>query len=396
MWEYIGHEVFSFVWPPEWPSFRSGCRCISRTTPLSMKTLWLQLRGRLTSLVATFGLPARFANQDAEATKAVADLCAKGAVITDDLQIKFEPQAQVLYEQSPFAADTGAQDLPRNREDFNAAAFHGTGLLSRVSRVLAAVRAARLHAAAESPHQIALLLASGETVGQFWSHTPVHRREAFENLWFRTSLRQRLNVSITSSGLRCQLCKAERSQEHCLEELTERHVYCCQTGMARFRPHRNVLITLADALRDLGAYVDIERYCADLLSQHSDGESREAWLDICAHFPGHVHLWRLDVTVRSTWAQGNRANRCPALAADAGVSAKARRYGEAVTAVAMEPLGRVAVKSCEALWDMAKQARDKRLTQCAPRQGYRKLRLCLERALLWSMAERLIAASGHT
>ena len=152
--------------------------------------------------------------------------------------------------------------------------------------------------------------------------------------------------------------------------------------MARFRPHRNVLITLADALRDLGAYVDIERYCSDPLSRHADGESRGAWLDVCAHFPGQVHQWRLDVTVRCTWAQGNRARSSPGLAAKAGVSAKAKRYGETVTAIAMEPLGRMAKESDEALWEMARQARDKRLTQCAPSQGYRKLRLCLERALV--------------
>ena len=99
--------------------------------------------------------------------------------------------------------------------------------------------------------------------------------------------------------------------------------------------------------------------------------------------------------MRSTWAQGNHARNRPGLAASAGVSAKATRYGEAVSAIALEPLGRIAAKSSEALWEMARQARDKRLTQCAPSQGYRKLRLCLERALLWSMAERLIVATGR-
>ena len=58
-------------------------------------------------------------------------------------------------------------------------------------------------------------------------------------------------------------------------------------------------------------------------------------------------------------------------------------------------LGRIAKESDEALKERARQARDKRLTQCAPSQGYRKLRLCLERALMWSMAERLIAATGR-
>ena len=263
-----------------------------------------------------------------------------------------------------------------------------------MTRVLAAVQAAKLHERADGSRQIAILSASGESVGQFWTHVPTCRRDIFENLWFRTSLRQRLHLSITPSGHRCQLRKADRGEELCLEELTERHVYCCQTGLARFRPHRNVLVSLADAVRDLGAHVDIERYCPELLSRHANGESREAWLDVCAHFPGHVQLWRLDVTVRSSWAQGQASTR-PGAAAAAGVSAKLKRYGESVTAIAMEPLGRIASQSSNALWEMARQARDKRITQLAPSQGYRKLRLCLERALLWSIAEKLIAVTGR-
>ena len=156
------------------------------------------------------------------------------------------------------------------------------------------------------------------------------------------------------------------------------------------------MIALADALRDLGAHIDIERYCADLISQHPNGDSKEAWLDVCAHFPGHVQLWRLDVTLRSSWALNGRARWTPGIAVSAGVSAKSARYGEAVTAIAMEPLGRLAQPSRDALWEMAQQARDKRITNIATSQGYRKLRLTLERALLWSMAERLIAATGRT
>ena len=61
----------------------------------------------------------------------------------------------------------------------------------------------------------------------------------------------------------------------------------------------------------------------------------------------------------------------------------------------MEPLGRLAKESTEASWEMARQARDKRITHVAPSRGYRALRLGLERALLWSVAERLIAATGQ-
>ena len=99
--------------------------------------------------------------------------------------------------------------------------------------------------------------------------------------------------------------------------------------------------------------------------------------------------------MRSTWAQGHHARNRPGLAASAGVSAKAMRYGEAVSTIAMEPLGRIAKESSDALWEMARQARDRRLTQAAPSQSYRRLRLALERMLVWSMAERLIFATGH-
>ena len=119
------------------------------------------------------------------------------------------------------------------------------------------------------------------------------------------------------------------------------------------------------------------------------------WLDVCAHFPGQVQLWRLDVTVRSSWAQGAQAPSCPGAAAAAGVSAKQRRYGDSVAAISMEPLGRMAKESCEALWEIARQARHQCITPVAPSEGYRSLRLGLERALLWSMAERLVAATGR-
>ena len=172
-------------------------------------------------------------------------------------------------------------------------------------------------------------------------------------------------------------------------------MYCCQTGLARFRPHTNLIHTLSDALRNLGAHVDVERYCPELLRHKNNGEPQEAWLDVCAQFPGHVQLWRLDLTVRSSWADyGSMASR-PGLAAASGVKAKKARYGVTVSAISLEPLGRMAPESIETLWQLAQQARDRRITQCAPSQAYRKLRLCLERALLWSVAERLICATGR-
>ena len=95
------------------------------------------------------------------------------------------------------------------------------------------------------------------------------------------------------------------------------------------RPHRNVLLALADELRRMGGYVDVERYCADL------------------HFPGWPCQWKLDVTIR--WgACGNAAN-VPGLAAAAGVAAKKSRHGGDVRAISCEPLGRMAAASADHL-----------------------------------------------
>ena len=156
-----------------------------------------------------------------------------------------------------------------------------------------------------------------------------------------------------------------------------------------------MLVTLAHHLHKLGAFVDMERYCADLMKVSPSGTATEAWMDVCSHMPGHAHLWRVDVTARSTWGQyGNTADR-PGLAAAAGVANKRARYGASVSAIAFEPLGRLAPESVETLWLLATQARDQRKLPVAPGQLHRELRLCLERALLWSTAESYIGALGR-
>ena len=154
--------------------------------------------------------------------------------------------------------------------------FHGKRLLSRASRVAAAVQAAQIQTELEGSSKIAILSASGASVWKFWTAVPISKRDLFENLWFRTALRQRLHLSITSGGLLCLLRKAERGDELCLQELPEKHVYCYQASIARFRPHRSIIMSLADTLRSLGAYVYIERYWAELLRHTADGVSKEA------------------------------------------------------------------------------------------------------------------------
>ena len=135
-------------------------------SPTAFVTTWLQLRGRVDQLVNAFGLPASLDKQDAEVAKAVLAVKDQGAIITDTLKVEFEPHAKDLYDKSPFAHDICSSELPKNCHDFDAAEFHGKGLLSRVSRVLAAVQAAKLHEGLDDEsRQIAILSASGESVG---------------------------------------------------------------------------------------------------------------------------------------------------------------------------------------------------------------------------------------
>ena len=127
--------------------------------------MWVQRRTRIRQLADVIDLPVCFFKQDSETGKAVSELRFHSVIIEDDLKVEFEPDAKDLYDSSPFCQDVGAADLPRVRNDFYAAAFHGKGVLSRVLRVQAAVRAARLHAQADESRQIAMLSASGESVG---------------------------------------------------------------------------------------------------------------------------------------------------------------------------------------------------------------------------------------
>ena len=71
--------------------------------------------------------------------------------------------ARVLYESSLFSKDVAADVLPRNGLDCESSGCQTKGLLSMVSRVVAAKQAAILHAQLDSEgRKVALLAASGD------------------------------------------------------------------------------------------------------------------------------------------------------------------------------------------------------------------------------------------
>ena len=238
-----------------------------------------------------------------------------------------------------------------------------------------------------------LLSSSGSGSGQFWSAVPRSNKDVFENAWFRTALLQRLHIFDVPTSALCQVRRAEAKEELCLEPLCKTHPYNCCAGPSRFRPHRAVISELAILMRNAGAHVDVERYCTDLARYNADGSLQEAWMDVCTQFPGSCTLWRLDVTVRSTFAGYANAATQPGVAAAAGVQTKLTRYGESVSAISVEPLGRMAQQSIDTLWQLAKEASYRGRNGSASLL-FRRWRLSLERALLWSTAEMALVALG--
>ena len=317
----------------------------------------------------------------------------RGVEITDELQVVMSDELRTLYESSPFQKDVPALTVAQG-SCWPDPDQPGKGLQGRIARVLAARRAVELHSQAAESQQKALLAASGESVGQAWTTPPTSKKDAWQNLWLQTALRQRLHTFTFPTGTLCSVRRAEGAEELCLAPLTQEHIYNCQAGCARFRKHKHVLGTLAHLCRADGAFVDVERFCADLGKRQPNGSLKEAWLDVCAQWPGDTSLWRMDVTIRSPWADYGRAALRPGLAADAGVRAKAARYGETVLAVSFEPLGRLATASVDGLWRAAAVAASRRQGLAAG-SVYRRWRLTLERALLWATAEQGVVAAGH-
>jgi hypothetical protein len=349
---------------------------------------WLTLRSKLSALSQAFQRRADFDDVHNICVAAVQRLEDSGVRVDDALQVSFTPTAAQAYANSPFFKDD-----PLPAVATNDGGEHGKGLQSRLMRVLSAVRATWLHSVSDDGQRRAMLSSGGNGAGQFWSAVPRSNKEVFENAWFRVALLQRLHIFDFPTSAVCQVRRAEAKEELCLEPLGKLHPYNCRAGPSRFRPHRALISEMAIILRSAGAHVDVERYCTDLAKYAEDGSVQEAWMDVCAQFPGSCKLWRLDVTVRSTFACYAEAATLPGAAAATGVNAKLTRYGEGVNAIAVEPLGRMAIESVDTMWQLAKEA-TYRGRHGAPAYLFRRWRLALERALLWSTAELALLALG--
>ena len=99
------------------------------------------------------------------------------------------------------------------------------------------------------------LSGSGVRVGQFGIRVSASRGEAFEDLCFRQLFGRGCASTVPPAGSAAS-CGVPKSDELCLDVLTAEHAHSCQTGAGRMRPHRNVLLALADELRLMGGYVE--------------------------------------------------------------------------------------------------------------------------------------------
>lgn len=307
------------------------------------------------SLNSAFQRAANFDEVNSHCAAAVRRLSADGVTIDDGLSVAFTPSTAHLYTKSPFHHDASLADVVANQNASDILDNAGRGLQSRIMRVLSAVWASWLHARCDDGQRREMLSAGGIGSGQFWSAIPKSNKDVFENAWFRAAFLQRLHLLDFPTSAVCQVRRAATKEELCLEPLCQEHLYNCRAGPSRFRPHRALISELAALLRRAGAHVDVERYGTDLAKIAEDGSIHEAWMDVCTQVPGNCTLWRLDVTVRSTFAKYNKAALVPGVAAAAGVQTKLSRHGGTVCAISMEPLGRMPIDSTNTLWALAKE-----------------------------------------
>ena len=120
-------------------------------------------------------------------------------------------------------------------------------------------------------------------------------------------------------------------------------------------------------------------------------------MGIVASFPGELHQWRLDVTIRSPLAlrsapAGQQAADLAGAAARAGAGAKARRYGPSVVALSWEMFGRLHAESAEALEELARRAASGGGRE--PLRLARAWRAAAERAMLYAEADGVLLSLG--
>ena len=174
------------------------------------------------------------------------------------------------------------------------------------------------------------------------------------------------------------------------------HPLACDAAAARLRPHRAVSTAFDRDLRAAGAEVDYERHVPHMYTWDPDKNAyTEAILDVVGVWPGDSVLRCYDVTIASPHAKRvNNPWRRPGVAARAGESRKATRYGDAVRPLSFEAYGRLGPRSLACLAEAAREASLFGRTDMSAKQLQQRWRSDMELTLAYAQADAMLAARG--
>ena len=123
----------------------------------------------------------------------------------------------------------------------------------------------------------------------------------------------------------------------------------------------------------------------------------EAILDVVYHVPGGPQHRKIDVTIRCPFADlGGDAGNDPGLAARRGEDDKRHRYGPSVFCIAFESFGRLGNLSLSNLNQLVADFEHRDHFKRPVRALCTKWRLCMERSLLFEVADIVALSLGHT
>ena len=217
-----------------------------------------------------------------------------------------------------------------------------------------------------------------------------------ENAQFRAALCIRLAAVEMPPASTCHYVRANEAEHNVCEKPVDRnglHAELCAIGPTRQRTHKAIARTLGFCLKRAGAFVDYERVAPHLYNWRPNGTCEEAYMDLWCSWAGSLSNTKIDVTVRSAFADRYKCTHCKvAVAADAGAADKQRRYGPEVWALNFETRGRLGADGLALLNHLASEA------SCwsvgVQRRMARTWRAKLERALLHAQAEGLLLCMG--
>ncbi len=380
---------------------------------------WASYRGAVAVRAARLGRPFR-GEVDARDAQDAREALVQAGVIPERDGPRLADWAREAYDAGPWSKETPHSTLFQYRTErpdaapapgwtdssdasTGSTASDGVGAARRreYGRLLRGLDAAtRLHADLGEDGQKTLLAAGGEGAGTFWREVPTSRELRLTNAQWTMALRQRLSLpSPAAQGAQCQLSRLDGTQCNIPLTAALRHASLCEVGPVKMRTHNALVHLIMKAVRRTGGWADQERAVPEWYTREADGTIREAVLDAVIDWPGAGAQLRLDASVRCAHGSHLQGAACtPGVAARDGERAKRRRYGEGVSPLIFEHLGRLGNDGLNTLRRLRQLSKD--YGRAAPGGGpppginLRRLRVELEAAVLRGGAERALLALG--